>query len=152
MATRKRTTKPPEDDPAARLGFTSPLSRDLVPDDPTFVQTEGEPPPKDKVLKINEEHLRVAKAACALLGATNDHLAKLFGVSTKTIEYWIRENSTFFKAVRDGKDQYNVRKVEASLLQRAIGFEYVRGSMKSPEMPWPVTACCIATSSSSIDW
>lgn len=123
MAKRKRTTPPPDDAPA-RVGFTQPPAKDLTPDDPTFTDHGGTPPPKEQRLKITEEQHRIAKTACALLGATNEQLAKLFGVHVTTVEYWLRENSSFFKTVRDGKDQYNARKVESALLQRALGYEY----------------------------
>jgi hypothetical protein len=56
------------------------------------------------------------------LGATDVELAEFFGVSTKTLYEWKRDNEDFAKAVTVGKDHSDNR-VERSLYNKALGYD-----------------------------
>jgi hypothetical protein len=58
----------------------------------------------------------------AILGATQADLAKLFGVSQRTIESWMVAHREFHEAVVGGREDADAR-VAASYFQRACGYE-----------------------------
>ena len=60
-----------------------------------------------------------ATDAC-LLGATNDDLARVFGVSLSSIERWLVEFPRFKRAVSEGREMADER-VARSLYKRATG-------------------------------
>src|SRR5215207_676094 len=62
-----------------------------------------------------------ARRAC-MLGATNEELAALLGVSRTTIGNWMEEFPDFRKAIEEGKVAADARVAE-KLYQRAIGYE-----------------------------
>jgi hypothetical protein len=62
-----------------------------------------------------------ARRAC-MLGATNEELAGLLGVSRATIHNWMEEFPDFKKAIEEGKVAADARVAE-KLYQRAIGYE-----------------------------
>lgn len=62
-----------------------------------------------------------ARRAC-MLGATNEELAALLGVSRTTIHNWMEEFPDFRKAIEEGKVAADARVAE-KLYQRAIGYE-----------------------------
>jgi hypothetical protein len=68
-------------------------------------------------------HPELAEKLCEEFGAQHSGLAKVFDVSVTTIATWMREHPEFREAVRRGKDNFDTEKVEASLLQRALGYE-----------------------------
>lgn len=59
----------------------------------------------------------------SLLGATDADLADFFGVTTRTIDRWKGIYPDFCLAIKDAKETANNR-VERSLYQRAMGYEY----------------------------
>lgn len=67
------------------------------------------------------EHCELARKLCARLGATDEDLAAVFGVSIDTIYEWKKTHSEFSEAVKAGKDDPDQR-VENSLFQRAVGY------------------------------
>jgi len=69
------------------------------------------------------EYADIAEAAAADLGATDAQLARLFNVSRQTINNWKTEHPDFVDALDRGKAEADDR-VERSLYQRAIGFDY----------------------------
>lgn len=71
--------------------------------------------------EYNPEYARMAQAHCRL-GATDDDLADLFGVSTSTIRNWISRHRAFAEAVSAGMLQVFSPRVVRSLAQRAIGY------------------------------
>lgn len=70
-----------------------------------------------------ERFPKIAYSACAEMGATNEDLARLFGVTVMAIEKWIREHSEFARSVYTGKDEFDSNKVEKSLRLRALGYD-----------------------------
>ena len=74
--------------------------------------------------KYHEDYVRIAHAACAELGATNEQLARLFGVGTTTLDRWIAAHEAFRGAIKKGKDLFDREVVEEALLRRACGYAY----------------------------
>lgn len=62
-----------------------------------------------------------ARRAC-MLGATNEELAGLLGVTRATVHNWTEEFPDFKKAIEEGKVAADARVAE-KLYQRAIGYE-----------------------------
>ncbi len=67
----------------------------------------------------------LAKKLCAEFGADDKGLAQIFDVTTTTIDNWKNEHKEFFGSIREGKDLYDCKNVEISLLQRALGYDYI---------------------------
>ena len=67
------------------------------------------------------DHCDEARRAC-MLGATNEELAALLGVSRSTIQNWIDEHPDFKRAIEEGKVKADAHVAE-KLYQRAIGYE-----------------------------
>lgn len=65
-----------------------------------------------------------ARVACGELGATDEDLAKLFGVQVRTIANWKVRHPEFLQALKEGKDHFDSQEVEASLRRRALGYDY----------------------------
>jgi hypothetical protein len=59
---------------------------------------------------------------CCLLGATNEELGQLFGVTRRTIDNWIATQPAFTAAVESGRLVAD-SKVASGLYARATGFE-----------------------------
>ena len=59
---------------------------------------------------------------CCLLGATNEELGELFGVTRRTIDNWIAGQPEFEAAVKSGRLVADT-KVAGGLYARATGFE-----------------------------
>lgn len=59
----------------------------------------------------------------ALLGLTNQQIAKAFGCSTATLHKWGKDHPEFLSALNNGKDVADAQ-VAVSLYQRATGFEH----------------------------
>lgn len=66
-----------------------------------------------------EEQTRTAKHACRL-GATDQDLAAILGVSTPTVKKWMVMDEAFSFACKVGGDMADAR-VERALFQRAVG-------------------------------
>ena len=56
-------------------------------------------------------------------GATNRKLAEMFGIGLTTLEKWLRGESKFARAIREGKVM-SCKKVIDSVFSRACGYEY----------------------------
>lgn len=72
--------------------------------------------------KYKAEFAKQAAKLCKL-GATNADLANFFEVGTTTIDRWIAERPGFRGALKAGKNEADDR-VERSLYQKAVGYEY----------------------------
>jgi hypothetical protein len=68
------------------------------------------------------EYAAQAEKLCKL-GATDADLAEFFGVNTSTIWRWTGRHEAFCNALKSGKEEADER-VERSLYQKAIGYEY----------------------------
>jgi len=76
-------------------------------------------------------------------------LAATFKISTKQLYVWKDKYSEFREAINRGKEGFDTRVVESSLINRAAGYEYyeittVRGNVVkvvTKLMPPDVTAC-----------
>ncbi|MCK5605378.1 hypothetical protein KAR91_26035 [Candidatus Pacearchaeota archaeon] len=64
----------------------------------------------------------LASRAC-MLGATNEELGKLFGVTTTTIDNWIKTKPAFIGAIKKGR-QVADETVAISLYKRATGYSH----------------------------
>lgn len=62
--------------------------------------------------------------ALARLGKTNEEMAEALKIATSTLKEWVKRHEEFKAAFGEGK-VYSDSKVEASLYERATGFEYV---------------------------
>lgn len=58
-----------------------------------------------------------------MLGATNEDLAKRFGVDVTTLERWIARHEEFRGAIRKGREEAD-EAVSRSLYRRAIGYRH----------------------------
>lgn len=67
------------------------------------------------------EYASIAEKAC-LAGATDEELAEILDVSTRTLYRWKTEYPEFCQAIKAGKDAADERVVR-SLYKRAVGFE-----------------------------
>jgi hypothetical protein len=76
-------------------------------------------PPKYKP-KYQEQAYRL----CSIFGADDQKLAEFFKVEEKTINNWKEKYPPFLGAVKKGKDEFDTKNVEASLLKRALGYSY----------------------------
>lgn len=74
------------------------------------------------------DHIRVAYIACAEGGLRLSALARLFDVSEVMINKWMRKHPKFGKAVRQGRYEFDSKKVITSLLKKALGYDYVEVS------------------------
>lgn len=69
-----------------------------------------------------EEYAKQAFNLC-LLGATNQDLARAFGVSDSSIDKWLAEKAEFSSAVKAGREEADA-KVASRLFSRACGYEH----------------------------
>ena len=87
--------------------------------------------------KYREEYEDQARLLCETFGASDKDLGVFFKVDQTSISNWIRDNRSFFLAVRDGRDEYNTHKVENSLLQRALGCEVTETKIEDVSVKVP---------------
>jgi hypothetical protein len=73
----------------------------------------------------------MANTLCKEYGFTSNQMAKVFGVSPKTVQLWMMKYPEFKEAVWSGKDEFDSVKVENALLKVALGFEYDERTVKS---------------------
>lgn len=59
----------------------------------------------------------------ALLGGTNEQIAKFFGVSIETLRKWMHRHKEFVAALKRGKEQADAE-VSQSLFHRAKGYSH----------------------------
>jgi len=85
-------------------------------------KADSEQPKMGRPSGYKLEYATQAAKLCRL-GATDSDLADFFGVTTRTIQNWSSRYEDFFRALKDFKDLADDR-VERTLYQRAIGYEY----------------------------
>lgn len=80
--------------------------------------------PAGRPTDYKEEYIEQARAIISVMGSTNVELAAIFGVDDRTLYRWQQEYPEFCQAIKDAKDDYDTKNVEASLRQRAIGYSH----------------------------
>ena len=78
--------------------------------------------PAGRPSKYDPAFVEQARKLC-LLGATNDDLARFFGVGGGTIDRWIESNEEFRGALKEGRDEADTRVAER-LYSRALGYSH----------------------------
>ena len=73
--------------------------------------------------KLYFEGIKQQAYQLALLGLTNQEIADVWGVSIKTIEYWIKTRTKFAQALKEGRNIANAKVVDA-LYKRAVGYSH----------------------------
>lgn len=71
-----------------------------------------------------DSYVNQAYCVCKESGYTIPQLAELFGVVERTVERWKNEYPEFCHAIKTGRWEFDNVKVEASLLKRALGYDY----------------------------
>jgi transposase-like protein len=91
--------------------------------------------PSDKLKKAGRKSLynpefHPKKAGeLALMGKTNEEIAKTLGITTETLNQWRKQFPEFSDSIKGNKDQADAPVVK-SLYQRALGYEYTEISEK----------------------
>lgn len=73
----------------------------------------------------------MANILCKEYGFTNAQMAKVFGVSVKTVNMWMTTHEEFKIAARAGRDEFDTVKVENALLKIALGYEFEETTTKA---------------------
>lgn len=89
---------------------------------PKKAEPKSEPAKNGRPSSYKPEYATQAAKLCKL-GATDSDLADFFDVSTRTIANWQGRYSEFLQALKSGKTEADDR-VERSLYQKAVGYEY----------------------------
>ena len=71
-----------------------------------------------------EEYDRMAYVACSEGGFTDKKLALLFKCNPDTIYEWKKKHTGFSESIQEGKDEFDLNKVEAALLKICKGIRY----------------------------
>jgi len=71
-----------------------------------------------------KEYAEIAEIAIKEFGCSIDQLGKLLNKGVTTINRWRREHPEFKEAIQAGLDEFNTKRIEATCLQRAMGYEY----------------------------
>ena len=69
------------------------------------------------------DYAEQGRKLCLLLGATDEELARFFGVPTETLRAWLAEVPAFAEAVRSGRELADAD-VADRLYRRAIGYSH----------------------------
>lgn len=77
----------------------------------------------EKNSKYKPEYDELAFNYCSL-GADDVKLAEMFNVSKTTINNWKNVHPSFLDSLKRGKEDHDIRKVEKSLLNRALGYDW----------------------------
>lgn len=83
--------------------------------------------------KYKEEYAEQAYKLCSVAGADDKTIADFFEVTEQTINNWKIEHKEFFESVRDGKDFFDSKRVENSLLKRALGYKVTKKKFATHE-------------------
>ncbi len=84
--------------------------------DPKDIKPSGAP--TKYLIKYNEQAFRLA-----LLGSTNEDIAKFFNISESTLYEWCIKHPKFAESIKAGGEEADT-KVAKSLYQRALGYEH----------------------------
>ena len=105
------------------------MQRTLTPGSKRAHKTrpKGAIKPRKKISRPNgfkPEYVQQAYIATRDLGATMPDLAKLFGVGRSTINNWCKQHPELLDVIKTARYEHDSKRVEASLLQRALGSTY----------------------------
>lgn len=79
---------------------------------------------------FNFDHIHVARAACVEFGATDEQLTALMKCTLGQLRRWIETIPDLKDAIQGGRDKFNTEKIEKTMLQRALGYDYEEHSIK----------------------
>jgi hypothetical protein len=74
--------------------------------------------------KFKKEYVELVYLMAKEFGAIDKKLGIIFHVSQTTIDNWKECHPEFLASIKKGKDEHDCMNVEASLLQRALGYCY----------------------------
>ena len=74
--------------------------------------------------KYKPEYVKIAEDLCGDEGYADKDLAIHFKITETTLYRWKNKYSEFCEAIKKGKDDFDSRVVEQSLLKRALGYTY----------------------------
>lgn len=74
-------------------------------------------------LKYNQAYHDDWAWSLAIKGATDEEIAKAFGISVRTLHRWKKDHESFEQSLMVAKDQADA-KVERKLYERAVGYSY----------------------------
>lgn len=74
--------------------------------------------------KYKPEYDIIAENVCRQFGAEDKELAETLNISKSTLCKWKNENDSFSDSIKNGKDNYDSKKVEVALRERAIGYSH----------------------------
>ena len=80
--------------------------------------------PNGRPTKFKPKYIEIAEGLCLRKGYTDKDLAKHFKISERTLYVWKNRHLEFSEAIKKGKDEFDSRVVEQSLLKRAVGYTY----------------------------
>lgn len=80
--------------------------------------------PKGRPSTYKEEYARQAYLICSETGADRITLSRIFKIKLNTIRFWCQTHKPFSIAIKKGIDQWDSNRVERSLLEKALGYEY----------------------------
>lgn len=73
--------------------------------------------------KFDEKYIHQARIAYAE-GFTDVKFCKLIQIGRNTLHLWRKDHSDLDQAIREGKDEFDIGKVERALRKRALGYSY----------------------------
>lgn len=82
--------------------------------------------------KYKKEFAEQARKLCAK-GFTDKDLADFFDVSESTIYEWKLKNKEFSETIKEAKEDFDTKKVEDTLLKRALGYEATESKIEQQE-------------------
>ena len=74
--------------------------------------------------KFRQKFIKEAFELCSIFGADDAKLAEFFKVGVRTVQYWKEKYPLFLRSAISGKEVFDNRNVETSLLSRALGCKY----------------------------
>lgn len=82
-------------------------------------KTRGQP------TKYRDDIPEQVENLCKIYGSTDEQIAEFLKVNIDTIYEWKKVHPQFSEAIKKGKDAYDSKEVETSLLKRAKGYSRI---------------------------
>lgn len=77
-----------------------------------------------KPSNYNPKYAQMAEVMMREHGFTEAELARALATNVPTLKKWCADNEEFALAIKEGKDKFDVTKVQEALRSRALGYEY----------------------------